>query len=1110
MLNLITGGAGCGKTFEMMNRIESAVKNGRDVLVVIPDQFSFEFDRNLYERLGAELFNRINVLSFARISKEIFIRHGGIKGRYADDIVKNVMMFRTITELASSEGLGFYNRQAEQLSFVESGLEIVKELTVSGITPERFLQCAERADESVREKASDIGLIYSEYCRMLAERGYKDGEGDISEAAARAVRYGYFRGKTIFIDAFKSFTADEYAMLDAMIADSESVTVCLTTEDRTSANYSVFETVNKTVNRLKRSADNYKVKINTDMLDLPLRFKAPELAFFSRNVLRNIREKYDGDCQVVKIYRSSDIYGEGDFVCSEIRRLVMENGFRYSDIAVVARQKEIYSSVMESAFERYGIPFYTDESFTAAHKSLFIFVKTALKLAADSNASSEDWLRYMKTGIPGLTDEEIAAIEDHCYKWSVDGKMWSEPFPYDDEKSGAEQVRIKVTEPIFKLREACADADGRIICSALLDYFDNVGVIENICAVYDGCTTEDAAALSAVRELKQLWELLCNLLETLSRALESTKLSLSEFSGLFSSAVGRLRLSAPPQTLDCVRFAAAHTARLSNVKAVFVIGVNEGMFPYAAKQSGLLSDRDRLALEDAGITLSGNAQDKLAEERFAAYSAVSSASDRLYISYAQSDVSGKALYPSVIIGQAEEMFGSGIISSFEERGLLSFCATPEAAYYQYVQNYRRDDSDSASLYAALDSIPEYSSRMKYLRDIENSAGHSLSPETGRRLFGKTVRLSASRFEDYSRCPFMYYCKKGLKLYTPQKIDMDKPSRGTAIHNCLCEILRSFGKDSFSAMSREEIYTEVKKNLDEYYRSSAVGGDYGKTRRYKAAFSRLSDTVTDILVRIAEEFRQNEFVPQGFEYTLSRDGDEEPLKLVTPSGITVYFDGMIDRIDVYESEGKKYIRVVDYKSGVKEFKFIDLLYGVNMQMLLYLFALTDVDHRGAYSGNIPAGVLYMPAKDAVPGLGRNEGDEAVRGVFRDTYKMKGIVLMDDDVITAMEKDCGGEFIPVTKTRDGYSRYSKLVTAKQLENLRKYSYALLGETAEKLHKGKIDAVPLMTGKNSLPCEYCDYRTVCGEYPPRRVRIYADNSKEIIENIMNGKEEENERLD
>lgn len=1110
MLNIITGGAGCGKTFEMMNRIESAVKSGRDVLVIIPDQFSFEFDGNLYERLGAELFNKVNVLSFARTAREIFIRHGGIKGKYADDIVKNVMMFRAINELVSREGLGFYSRQAGQLSFVESGLEIVKELTVSGITPEKLAKCAENADESVRDKAADISLIYTEYSRMLAERGYKDGEGDISEAAKRAAEHGYFHGKTIFVDAFKSFTADEHDMLDAMISDAESLTVCLTTEDKGKVNYSVFETVNKTVNRLKMSAQDCGSEIRIDMLEQPFRFNAPELAFFSRNVLRNVRKKYDGDCNAVNVYSSADIYGEGDFVCSEIRRLMIEEGFKYKDIAVLARQKEVYSSLMESAFERYDIPFYTDESYTAAHKSLFIFIKTALQLASDKNASSEEWLRYMKTGIPGLTDAEIAAVEDYCYKWSVDGKMWNEPFPFDDEKLSAEEVRIKVTEPIFKLREACEDADGRRICSAVLDFFDNTGAVENICKIYDECDTEDAAVLASVRELKQLWELLCTLLETLNKALEGIRLSLSEFSGLFSSAVGRIKLSSPPQTLDCVRFSAAHTARLSNVKAVFVIGANEGMFPYAAKPSGLLSDRDRQALEKAGVTLSGNSQDKLAEERFAAYSAVSSASDRLYISYALSDISGNALYPSVIAGQAVDMFGSDVVSSFEKRGLLSFCTTPEAAYYQYVQNYRRDDTDSASLYAALDSIPEFSARMKYLRDLDNSKGHHLSSETGSRLFGKYVRLSASRFEDYNKCPFMYYCKKGLKLYTPRKVDMDRPSRGTVIHNCLCGFMKSFGKEEFAKMTRNEIFSEVKKRLDEYYRSDEIGGDYGKTRRYKAAFSRLSNTVTDILVRLAEEFRQNEFVPAGFEYTLSRDGDEEPLRLVTPSGITVYFDGMIDRIDVYESDGRKYIRVVDYKSGVKEFNFTDLLYGVNMQMLLYLFALTDTDHKGTFSGNIPAGVLYMPAKDAAPKLSREKSGDDVAEVMKDTYKMKGIVLLNDEVIQAMEKDCGSNFIPVKKSRDGYTKASKLVSEKQLENLRKYSYAMLEETAEKLHKGEIGAVPLMTGKKSLPCDHCDYRTVCGEYPPSKVRTYSEDSKEQIEKIMNGKDGENERLD
>lgn len=1101
MLNLILGGAGCGKSYEMTNRIESAVNAGKDVLVIIPDQFSFEFDRDLYERLGAELFNRVEVLSFARAAKEIFIKHGGLKGRYADDIVKNLLMFRTLRELSEREGLCFYDRQAKSPAFIDSGLDIVKELTVSGIAPEKLTDCAERLDESVRDKAADIALIYSEYCRRMSESGYKDNEGDITEAARRAARYGYFKGKTVFADAFKSFTADELAMLEAVIADGENFTICLTTADREHKNYSVFETVNKTARTLSRLAEDHGVKVQRDFMDKQYRFASPELAFYCENIFRSRRRRYGKECENIRIYRSADGYGEGDFVCSEIGRLVMEEGYKYSEIAVLARQKEKYASIMESAFDRYGIPFYTDESRTAAHKSLFIFVKTALSLAADENASSEEWLRYIKTGMPGLTDAEIGALESYCYKWSVEGKMWYEPFPFDTPETNAEEIRSRIAEPIYRLGKSCENADGRAVCAALLRFFDEVGIFENIGAICDNCHTEDAAALSAVREIRQLWDMLCSLLETFNKALGDDIISLGDFGEMFSAAVRRLKIASPPQTLDCVRFVAAHTARLSRLRAVFVIGANEGEFPYAPKSTGLLSDRDRIALEGAGVSLSGGVSDKLAEERFAAYSALSAASERLYITYALSDVSGRALYPSMAVNQAVEMFGENIVYTFEKRGLTSFCTTPGAAYYQYVQNYRRGDAASASLREALKKIPQYADRINYLQRVESSAEHTLSPEIGSMLFGRSISLSASRFEEYRKCPFMYYCKKGLGLYPPQKIEMDRPSRGNAIHACLCGILKELGKEKFVAMDREQLSAEVKKQLDAYYKSDAVGGDYGKTKRYKAAFRRLSDTVSDILARLAEEFRQNEFVPDGFEYTLRRGGDEEPLKLVTPDGISVYFSGAVDRIDLFEKDGKKYVRVVDYKSGIKELKFTDLLYGVNMQMLLYLFALTDSSHRGTYSGGVPAGVFYMPARDAASALDRNDGETELREAFKSTYRMSGLALMDDDVIAAMERDCKGEFIPVKRTSSGYHAYSKLVTEEQLENLRKYSYQLLEETAEGLHKGRIEAVPLEDGSGAVPCKYCDYSGICGNYPPERTNVYAEDAEDRIKEIMNG---------
>ncbi len=1112
MLDIIAGGAGCGKSYEMMSRIEKAVKDGRNVLVIIPDQFSFEFDRTLYERIGMKLFNCVEVLSFARTAKEIFIRHGGLKGRYADDVVKNIMMYRTLKTLSERDGLCYYNRQAKSQRFVEYGLDIVKELTLSGITSEQLTDCVNGLDENVRDKVADIALIYSEYGKLLAESGYKDGTSDVSEASKRAQEYDYFKGRTVFIDCFKSFTADEYEMLEAIIPQSESATICLCTADEGARDFSVFETVNRTRSRLVRIAKDHGVKVNMTMLEKPMRFSDAGLAFMSGNILRNSRSAFDGECDAISVYRSADIYGEGDFVCSEIRRLVMEENYRYKDIAVLARQKEVYSAVMDSAFGRYDIPFYTDDSSNASHKALFIFVRTALLLAADKNASTEEWLRYMKTGMAGLSDDEIEAVESYCYKWSVEGEMWHKAFDNDNEQDYAEQCRKRVTEPVFKLRERCENADGAEICRAVTDFIYEVGVPEILCEKYDSCTTEDAAVLAAIRETKQLWERLCALLETMSRVLAGTQVDLKNFAELFANAVSKLKLSEPPQTLDSVQFMAAHTARLAEPKIIFVIGVNEGVFPFAAKPSGLLSDRDRTALEANGIELSGGVRDKLAEERFVAYSVLSGASDKLYVSCASADVSGKTLYPSLIISQLCEMFGKKIQTDFEGRGMLSFCTTAGAAYYQYVQNYKRNDVESASLFAALDAIPEYSSRIGYLRNVENTTAHRLSSATGKKLFGTSVSLSASRFEDYRKCPFMYFCKKGLHISTPEKIQLDNMSRGTVIHYCLSEILNNYNKAEFTAMDREKLGKKVKECLGAYYKSAAVGGDYGKTRRYKAAYGRLSDTLTDVLVRLKDEFEQSDFVPAEFEYKIGRGGSEKALQLVTPNGITVSFEGSVDRIDVYRSEGSTYVRVIDYKSGIKDFKFDDLLYGINMQMLLYLFAVTDTSNGGKYSGAVPSGVLYMPAKDAAPNLDRYgdaEDDSTRMKVYNDTFKMKGVVLCEngweDEVVNAMEKgDAKGCYIPV-KFKADHNLYaeSSCVNLKELENLRRYSYELMTETVDAMVGGKIEANPLQTGKK-LPCEYCDYKSVCGNYPPSEPKVYSEDTSEKIRAIMEGGDE------
>lgn len=1091
MLNIIRGEAGAGKSREIMKRINNDVLSGKEVYAIVPDRFNFEYNRILYGFMGVCNFNRMEVISFARAASYIFIKCGGLKGKYADDTVRRIIMYRTLVRLRKEGSLEYYGRQAENTRFVSDALEIVKTVSMAGLTPEQFAQRIPLLDERILSKAKDISVIYSGYINELEARGYKDGGTDLSEAAKRAAESGFFKGKNIYIDEFKSFTPDERELLNVMIRGCDSVTVALTAESGTAPDSLLFETVNKTAARLKLMAGDADVSVSEDFLPDVHRFENPELAFLSRSVLRPRKNTFNGECKNVKIYQAADFYAEADFVSAEICRLVREKGYKYSDIAVTSRCPENYSSIIEAAFARSDISLYTDVCEGIAHKSMVIFLRTALKLVSARRFSVEDILRYIKTGFAGLDENEIDILESYCYKWSVEGDMWTKPFrinsPCDET---AEEIRAKVVTPLteFKEKAACKRADG--ICRAFYEFIEAADIAGTVERLAEDC--EDDDLLLAAREAKQLWDILSDTLMSFYRTLGGSEITISDFAELFDAAIVGMKLSSPPKKLDCVSFTAAHTSRFCNPRAVFVMGAYEGAFPLSASASPLFSDKDNELLRAADIDIGGSSRERVSDERFTVYSVLSCARERVYISVPAADISGGALYPSSSVNRINEMFG-GIKITESDLDLAFFCTTEQNGCYQYIRTFRRNSVETASLRAALESFSPSNKPRLSIADSPVRTSHKLKKSTAEQIYGKHLVLSASRLEDYKKCPFMYFCKKGLKIYPRDRIDLSAVSIGNAVHYCLCEILKNTPKAQLISMDRAALLSEVKTKLNDYLQTKEFGGSYGKTGSFFAAYKRLSETAADILCKIKTEFAQSEFAADSFEYKISLDAkaDQKASTISLPGGVSVTFVGSVDRIDTFKSGNDIYVRVVDYKTGEKIFSLGEIYYGINMQMLLYLFAVTDPNAAGKYRGCEPAGVLYMHAADYAPVLGRDaaEGDDET--LKKSGCKMDGFVLDKSEIVEAMEPSVQSVYIPVKIKADGsYSAASKLISSEKMKELRRYTNDLIVSAAEEIYGGRIDAVPLVAGKSS-PCSYCDYKAICGNYPAV-ARIEFDKEK------------------
>ena len=1107
MLDFVIGGAGFGKSYYLMEKIKKIIGKKDKLLVIVPEQFSFEYDRKLYKMLGAADFNRISVFSFTRLAQTIFESFGGRSGKYADDNTKTVLMYRAVAELNKRKSFLALGRQAKNMSFTEQSLNLVTDLRKAGLSPESIINKTETLNGQVRDKITDIYMIYSVYDKIMKESGLKDSLNDISESAQLAAVNNFFGGYSVFLDEFDGFTGDEYEMLDVLVSQAENVSVALRTDGENSGEFSLFASVNRTLGSLRLIAERYDIECGSILMDKPFRYKNNELVHLNANIMRS-RRKICAECENISAFEAKELYQEADFVCAEIRRLVMDEGYSFKDFAVVSRQLNEYGGIFEAAFRRYEIPYYMDLKKGAAHSSVMVLTVGALELAGTGSPNTEAVLRYAKTDLLGIKFREIAMLENYCYKWDIKGTMWYKSFENsaDSMSTEIEKIRKQLIEPIARLREACKKASGLEICRVLYDFYEEVDVQRNI----NGLTFfyKESGYPEIGKDIKRLWGSLMDMLDVIASVIGDTPVTIKEFSGLLSAMLKQSNYSNPPQSLDIVSVVSAERARLDTTKVTFLIGANEGLFPLASKASGLLSEKDLHELEAAGIEITKSSKQLLADEMLIAYKMLSSPSERLYITYPLSDNSGGARYPSYIVEQICGMYGRRIRKTAADYGPVFFSPTINTAYHTYVQGFNRKSSDYLSIRQVLREDGVYSSRLEYL-DIVNENRDFRINDKGllEELMGRRLSISATSFEDFNKCHFQYFCKKGLGIFPREKKEVNSLEFGNLIHLCLERIFSSCkSKEELEALNEAEI-KKLSADYAREYRDEVFGGDFGKTARFEANFSRITENITDLVMHIKEELSQSKFMPVNFELKISEGGGHRPIRLTTQSGIDIILSGKIDRVDMFEENGERFIRVIDYKTGAKKISVANLLFGIDMQMFIYLFSITG--NSGLYSGAVPAGVLYMPSGSL--SCERERGaEDTLEDFINSTYKMNGVVLNERSVLTAMEEDIRGVYIPAAllKSDSGEGevklneKSSSYFTRKQFANLRRYSKRLIEEMAESFFDGDISASPLQ-GFNA--CEYCSYWDVCGNVPNIRSRSVGEDAKDRMKQILDAEEAE-----
>ncbi|MDR0903869.1 MAG: PD-(D/E)XK nuclease family protein [Ruminococcus sp.] len=1125
MFHFITGEAGTGKStliLEMINEIS----DNAEIIAIVPDQFSYEFERNLYNALGIKRFNtaKISVFGFNKLTDAVFEEGVFPHKKYASDEIKSILMYKALKNLSGNK-LRYFNKQHSKPAFRKKALEMIKELSDNHITAE---ECTNRfavdissdntSDSSLTLKMNDIAMIMTEYINVLTASGYRDDVNIYFEAAKLAENTNFFKKKTVFIDGFSGFTAGENQIIEEMIKSADDVFLTLTIDNYSGDNFtkfSLFSPTEYTKSSLISICKKHEIDYESRYFSRPYRYENEAIKCFSKNVLRLSSTTFIGQNDAVKVIECEDIYDEAKNCAAIIHQMcVTEKSYRFSDIVIAAHDVKMYGDVLKGVFSRYNIPLFVNEKIPLSHQSITVFVMSFLRISCLKNPSADDYLRLIKTGflrykdkngdIVTISDDDVYDFDEFCYINDIKGHHFKNEF--DDLRF--EKIRKIVLKNAEKFAENSTGKDGKTICENLAQTLSQFEIPERLASNSEHGLCE----LISQREQIGAWNIICTIIEQIHECLSSDEIvSLTEFYEFVETAFREQFISSPPQTIDSITLVPTASSRLNNPKCIIVLGVNEDVIPSAPVRNSLLSDTDLVLLREKNVNISGDIITKIAEERFAVYNICAGAKEKILLLYSAASSDGKSLQPSEIIDNAVGIFGNDVLIKSSQFPQTFFCRNSEISYVEYIEKRLYDWKFAVSLRSALETVNEYKSRLEKAQLSKN-----ISPENAEKLYENSLNLSATSFENYCKCPFLFFVKKGLNLTTRKRIELTSLIKGNVVHFVLSKITEDIIVNRLSVDNATEIYKSADKYLLEFYNNeSEIGSKIYKSAKFIAEYKKIKGTIYAVLKHIISEFSSSEFKPSDAEFHFGFSAnyklDEPPYKIFLENGKTVKFSGSVDRVDVYEN----YVRITDYKTGKKDFDYQKMLNGIDLQPLIYIFAITDRNAK-KYKDFYPAGTLYLFTYDPAPkeDLRQNmsENEFALRRPI-------GAVIDDEAIISAMEDipdGASGNFIPVRfcafDKKSGVRKIDKtkssVLSMNEFDLLKTHFLGLVENAANDIYNGVCEPLPIAKRDYNgteqkdeyVPCSYCDYASVCGNYPPlKNFRNFTASDKKTAKEML-----------
>ena len=1122
-LRIVYGRSGSGKSRYIYNEIHNKINSGekRKIFIITPEQFSFTAEKKLMENQKAII--NAEVLTFDRMAYRVLNETEGIHNNLTK--CGKSMLFYAILK-KEKNNLTLLNKSDENIDLCIRTISEFKKNKV--LLADLKNKIKNINDEYLKIKLQDMILIYEKFEECI-NNNYIDETDLLTKLEKNIEKTNIFKNSLIYIDEFSGFTKQELLIIKTLLKISNEVTITSCSDNldlNTNPDIDIFYSNKKTIKKILKLTDKDE-KIKTINLDKLYRFKNGELAFIEKYLFDKTNNRYKEEINNIHLFLANNKYSEIENIAKNIIELINNNKYKYNEISIITKNMTSYSSLVKSIFSKYEIPVFIDEKKDLNQNLLIRYILSILEMIL-KNYSYESVFNYLKNPFLSINIDDIFKLENYVVKYGIKNNKFKKDFIYGINERNKNEIeylnnlRKKIINPIINLenkinkKQKINDIINEFYYFLIKDNIEKkieikINNLNNKINInkkisinknknkyfvnqrfkfnFKKIINKKANNFELAKEYKLSYEIIINIFQEIKNIFNNEKMTLEDLykiliTGLKNSTLGKI-----PATQDQVIFGDVDRSRSHKVKAIFIIGLNDGFFPSINKEEGFFNDLDRELLKNNGIELANGTIEKLYEDNFNIYKAFTTAENKLFLSYVSSDIDGKSLRASSLLLKLKKI----LINLKEKSDILD-----DDVYYieknlyeelllkinkmnnNHIKEEKTNFDDLFLLYRYFNNKKNYkkalNNNLNYIKFLK--LPKKIKKENIQKLYGNKIMTSVSKLEMFKNCPYEYFLQYSLKLKEKEELKIRNIDTGSFMHEVIDLFFQELKNKKISIKEIDEyIIEKIINNIIDEKLQDSKNYIFSSTKKYTLLVKRLKRLIIKAVKYIIYSLNSSDFEILNTEISFDeKKGHYKPIMINLENGKKVEIMGKIDRVDLAKDEDNKYIRIIDYKSSVKDIDFSNINGGLQLQLITYLDAMCKIEDF------IPAGILYFNLLEQIINSDKKLTEEEIEEKIKNSFKMKGLILADVKVAVMQDNNLrpltSSKIIPAYMDKFGNlsPKKSSSLTREEFSRLQKFVNKTIKEISNEIFDGNIELKPYYKNKKT-PCEYCNYKNICG---------------------------------